>query len=297
MYLFSAGWISIERHTYIIAVRKHYMFQTVIDWFKNIGRVEQLLKMQRYDQFLLTEHAINPDSLVLHGYSVYSQNDEDGILQEIFNRIGTTNKVAVEIAAGNGLESNTHLLLQCGWQCYWFEASPLLVQQIQTTFEHWLENKNLVCTQIFVQSATIAKYFTKLKIRKEIDLLSLDIDGNELSIWKALSYWKPRVVVIEYNGALGPDVELTASAGESTAWDNASMNFGASLRYICSVAQELGYELVGCNYTGVNAFFVQKKFAAKFAGHGDIKRLFQPPRLGGYIKPGFKRKSFVWQST
>ena len=34
--------------------------------------------------------------LEYYGFKVYSQNDEDGIIEEIFNRIGTTNKIFIE---------------------------------------------------------------------------------------------------------------------------------------------------------------------------------------------------------
>ena len=60
--------------------------------------------------------------LVQYGWKGQSQFDEDGILEEIFNRIGTTSKRALEIGAGDGLENNTIYLLQQGWECCWVEA-------------------------------------------------------------------------------------------------------------------------------------------------------------------------------
>ena len=44
------------------------------------------------------------------GKRVYSQNDEDGVLEEIFNHIGTTNKIYVEFGAADGAECNTRYL-------------------------------------------------------------------------------------------------------------------------------------------------------------------------------------------
>ena len=44
------------------------------------------------------------------GRRIYSQNDEDGVIEEIFNFIGTTNKIYVEFGASDGQECNTRLL-------------------------------------------------------------------------------------------------------------------------------------------------------------------------------------------
>ena len=54
---------------------------------------------------------------------VYSQNGEDGIISEIFNRIGTTTQYFVEIGTSTGLENNTALLLLEGWNGLWIEGN------------------------------------------------------------------------------------------------------------------------------------------------------------------------------
>ncbi|MFN2462223.1 MAG: hypothetical protein ABR591_16340, partial [Candidatus Velthaea sp.] len=46
-------------------------------------------------------------------------------------------------------------------------------------------------------------------ITGELDLLSIDIDGNDYWIWSAVEAVSPRVVVIEYNASFGPERSLT----------------------------------------------------------------------------------------
>lgn len=84
---------------------------------------------------LLTERRLkNEKSLELHGFKVYSQNDEDGIIEEIFNRIGTTKKFFVEFGVGNGLESNSHYLLHKGWRGVWLEGDEKSVKEMAEKF-------------------------------------------------------------------------------------------------------------------------------------------------------------------
>jgi hypothetical protein len=66
---------------------------------------------------------LNSKSLVPYGHKIYSQNDEDGIVREVFTRIGTTNKKFVEFGVDDGKECNTYALLFDGWRGLWIEAS------------------------------------------------------------------------------------------------------------------------------------------------------------------------------
>lgn len=83
----------------------------------------------------------SPKSLEPYGYKVYSQNDEDGIIQEIFNRIGTTNKQFVEFGVQDGLESNCHLLLFYGWRGLWIEGSSEFCREIETKFRPVIQER------------------------------------------------------------------------------------------------------------------------------------------------------------
>src|SRR3990172_4907840 len=69
------------------------------------SRMLQLLLASRHKELVRSELPIPRFGDV--EYSVFSQNGEDGILQLIFAVVGTTNKRAVEICAGDGIECNT----------------------------------------------------------------------------------------------------------------------------------------------------------------------------------------------
>src|SRR5437879_4604751 len=68
-----------------------------------------------HEEIAKPRHA-NPKRLARYGYKVYSQNDEDGIIAEIFHRIGTTDRSFVEFGVATGIECNSVKLLVEGWQ-------------------------------------------------------------------------------------------------------------------------------------------------------------------------------------
>ena len=49
----------------------------------------------------------NPKKLTRYGFKVYSQSDEDGIIEKIFNRLNVKNKNFIEFGVQDGLETNT----------------------------------------------------------------------------------------------------------------------------------------------------------------------------------------------
>ena len=121
----------------------------------------------------------DPKCLERYGYKVYSQNDEDGIIQEIFKRIGTTDKRFIEFGVQDGLESNTHYLLHKGWSGLWIEGSSEYVRELQGRFRPVIKSGQLKAKNAFITRDNINELFTSEGFTGEIDLLSIDIDGNE----------------------------------------------------------------------------------------------------------------------
>lgn len=181
---------------------------------------------------------------------IHSQNGEDGIIEYIFNNIGITNKIAVEFgvsAGGGGLETNTRYLSELGWKTFWIDS------ELATDLP-----QNCVFKKQFLTPSNIVKTFKELKIPKEFDLLSIDVDGNDYHLREALEKYSPRVYVIEYNGSIPCDVPYIMTRNDSYVWQLWKTNFGASLLSYTEQADRLGYDLVYCESRGVNAFFVRK---------------------------------------
>lgn len=204
-----------------------------------------------------------PDALVLQGYKVYSQCDEDGILAALFSRIGAKSRLFVEAGCGDGIENNTHYLLLQGWRGAWLDGDAANVERIRGAIDY-VPNRTLSVEQAFLTAENIdAVLQSALRglgvdtFPAEIDLLSLDVDGNELHLLSALKAVRPRVLCIEYNARFPPPVEIVIpyTAQHRYAGDDYQ---GASLQALVNALAPLGYRLVACNLSGVNAFFVRE---------------------------------------
>jgi hypothetical protein len=221
---------------------------------------------------------LSPLSLAPYGYKIYSQNDEDGITREIFRRIGATTKTFVEIGAGDGLENNTISLLFEGWKGLWIEASPQHVEKIERCLPETIRRGDLAIVQARATVANVNELVAAFVRKAELDLLSIDIDGNDWHVFNAIKIVRPRVVVMEYNAKFVPPLEFCMDYDEAHQWHGDDC-YGASLQFLETRLADKGYALVGCNLTGSNAFFVRSDLAGeKFAQPFTAKNHFEPAR-------------------
>jgi hypothetical protein len=218
-------------------------------------------------------------ALIPYGQKVYSQNDEDGIIAETFRRIGTTNKTFVEFGVGKGLENNTLALLFDNWRGLWIECAEDSVRRIRRGFENTIANGMLSVIKESVNKDNINDLISSVIQEKEIDFLSVDIDGNDFHVFDSISCVNPRVVAIEYNGKFPPPVVYCMKYDADHVWRN-NDNYGASLKFLEIELAKKGYCLVGCNLTGVNAFFVRKDLVGeKFLKPFTAEVHYEPLRL------------------
>jgi hypothetical protein len=123
-----------------------------------------------------------------------------------------------------------------------------------------------------------------------MDLLSIDIDRNDYHVWKAITDYRPRVVIIEYNAIFRPGTKFVVPYDGAAMWDGTG-HTGAGLEALCQLGEEKGYALVACSFAGVNAFFVQKELAEKyFTGPFTAQHHYEPPRYFLYTVPGHPRR-------
>jgi hypothetical protein len=249
------------------------------------------LQVEAFIANFLTTDARQQDKRSLNHFEfkAFSQSGEDGILREIFRRIGTTSKSFIEIGVGDGTENNTVFLLHTGWVGSWFEANSDRVRSIRAHFGHEIGPGRLRVTEARVSPNNVRSLLREAVGDSQIDLLSLDIDGNDYWVWRAVADIRPRVVVIEYNATWGPEAEWIMAYQPGAASDNTSYH-GASLAALNRLGLEMGYSLVACSLSGANAFFVESRLVSDaFMPVKCPADVWQPLRLPLVMPQGHRR--------
>ena len=223
--------------------------------------------------------------LLRFGFKAYSQNEEDGIIQEIFRRIGTINKTFIEIGVGNGLENNTLYLLLQGWRGLWIDSSLKFVDFIKKKFSFALNNGTLKVKLAWIHRDNVSKVIEdNWEESEELDLLSLDIDGNDYHVLEAIESLNARVVLVEYNPKYHPPVKWVMEHNPDHSYDGSDY-FGCSLKSYEELLLTKGYKLVGCNLLGINAFFVREDLVEdRFHDDCSAENHYEPERF--FLKDG-----------
>lgn len=230
--------------------------------------------MQLHNLFSFTDSK----RLEPYGYKVYSQGDEDGIINEIFSRLDIEQGSFVEIGVESGLECNTHLLLHKGWSGTWIEGNQNQAWDINTKFKPFVDKGQLKVGIARVNKDNINRLFADYGIN-DLDFLSIDIDGIDIYVLDAIEI-QPKVICIEYNAKWPSNVSRTPVYNPDFQWKGVTSDYmGSSLKAITDVANKKGYQLVGTTITGVNAFYVRDDLLDdNFVEDTSVKALYNPPR-------------------
>jgi hypothetical protein len=201
----------------------------------------------------------------------YSQNGEDGVIAAIFKAIGVTNRYFVEFGCEQATMCNTAYLLEQGWQGLLMDGAGLS------------ENPRAIVHKEFITADNSNGLFAKYGVPQTFDLLSIDIDGNDYWVWKAIQH-RPRVVVIEYNAHVPPHERRTILYDPRFVWTGTDY-FGASLLALKELGEQKSYTLVYCERTGTNAFFVATDALPPSFIPKSIETIYRPPN---YLNRGWR---------
>lgn len=232
------------------------------------------------------------------GFKVFSQFEEDGKLLFVFSVLGMGNKTFVDIGSNDCVNSNcANFVVHFNWKGLFIDGDKSLIE-IGKRFYNNIPNKWSYKPKFehsFVTKENINETIKRNGFEGEIELLSIDIDGNDYWIWEALEIITPKVVLIESQVAFG-DKNLIVPYQEK--WnEDVENNFysGASTLAFVKLGQKKGYRLVGSNEYGNNLFFVKNGLAEnelpEIAFETTLKHPFAREKFGNF--DCIKNKEFV----
>jgi hypothetical protein len=228
-----------------------------------------------------------PRDLLEVEFQVFSQFGDDGIIQYLVHSLPVRERTFVEFGVENYTEANTRfLLVKDKWSGLVLDGSEANIDYIN---KDWISVfHDLRAKQAFITAENIDGLLKEAGFFGRIGLLSIDIDGMDYWVWRAMTSVDPAIVVIEYNATFGPERAITvpydAEFVRSVAHPS-RLYWGASLIALQELGAIKGYKFVGCNANGNNAYFVRNEYAA-LACIAALEGRYQPATFGEYAING-----------
>lgn len=178
---------------------------------------------------------------------IYSQNGEDGITLALLDIIGKSpEKYFVEIGVEIGVECNCRILYHQKFRGLMLDGK--------------YSRPEINLMQEFVTKENVNGILSKYKVPKKFDVLSIDIDSNDIYIWDQIcSEYEANIVIIEYCGYFPPPISVANEYKADKIWQGTPL-MGSSLSALVKIGKKHGYTLVYTEKEGVNAFFVKDCF-------------------------------------
>ena len=193
-------------------------------------------------------------------FKVFSQFGDDGIIQWLIHNLDIPNKTFIEFGVGNYGESNTRfLMMNDNWTGFVMDGSQENINHIRSSDYFW--KYELEAEATFIDCENINDLILKQNFDKEVGILHIDLDGNDYWVWKSIDVIEPVVVIVEYNSLFGKDRSITIPYDKNydrSKAHHSNLYFGVSLRALEALADSKGYDFIGCNSAGNNAYFVKR---------------------------------------
>ncbi len=189
--------------------------------------------------------------------NTFSQTGEDGIIAKALELLPDRNRWGVEFGAWDGqfLSNVRRLVEQDNYSAVMIEADPVKFKDLVANYAANPRVKPLNRFVGFTDADSLDTLLSPLGVPKDLDFLSIDIDGNDFQVWQAVKTYRPKLVCIEFNPTIPTEVDYVQPSDPRVCQ-------GSSLKAMCRLAKEKGYELI--SVITFNAFFVDTRYFPLF---------------------------------
>jgi len=237
-------------------------FRQINEMHWEIANLERRLDALKLNQGMiltaLNEHKKNKN-LKAYEFCIFSQWGEDGMIQQLIKSIEIKNKTFIEFGVENFKESNCRfLLMKDNWKGFVIDGSAQNIADLKNADFYW--RNNLEAIAAFITKDNINSLLEKSGFDEDLGILSIDLDGNDYYILEAITFFKPRILIVEFNAVFGAERKISIpyqADFNRTKAHYSNLYCGASLAAITFLAAKKGYTLVGTNSASVNAFYVR----------------------------------------
>jgi hypothetical protein len=241
-------------------------------------KIAQRLLYHHYRQLVASG---SPPSLGETGFRVFSQFEEDGKLLFIFAALGISSGSFVDIGSGDGINSNcANLALNFGWRGVFMDGNPENIRKGRLFYarhpDTWAYPPQFV--EVLVTRENINSVIQETRISADVDLMSIDIDGNDYWIWDAIDCITPKVVIIETHIEFGLR-SIVVPYDQHYMYPGRHPDYhGASPVAMAKLANSKGYRLVGSNDYGFNTIYVRDGLATDALPEVSVETVLAHPR-------------------
>ena len=201
----------------------------------------------------------NFDNIQDYEFKIFSQFGEDGIIQYLINNLNISSKKFIEFGVENYTESNTRFLLENdNWSGLILDSSLQNINFIKKQNYYW--RFDVLAVHSFITPENINQILKDNNYEGKIGILSIDVDGNDYWILKAIEIVNPDILIVEYNAIFGPEKSVSIKYKKDFSRPGEGLEkliYGCSLAALTNLCKKKNYSLVCCNKNGNNAFFVK----------------------------------------
>lgn len=187
--------------------------------------------------------------------NTYSQFGEDGIFEMIFSIIHPANRWCLEVGAHDGIfMSNVRkLIVEQNWHGVMIEEDQTTFQRLQQNIAPFADRVDAICGRVDAKN-TLDSLLERCGAPHDIDLVIIDVDGQDYYLFNSMLRYRPRVVMVEFD----PNADLDFIPGLDGPGQ-------AGQRAIRRLAAGKFYTLVHRNWC--NCIFVKQPLDRLLEGH------------------------------
>ena len=251
--------------------------------YPRVSRAKRRELQNVFDAYLQQKHNGVLDEL--RQLRLFSNLNEDGIILKLLASINTKKGYFLDIGSNDCINSNcANLAFNFDWNGVFIDADKKLLQLGKRMYKLFGHNHDLKFVNRFVSGENIDGLIRECISNTEVDLMSIDIDGNDYAIWEAIECIQPKIVIVENKIEYGRYEIIVPATAEFLSTEH-----GASIVSFCRLGERKGYKLVAVNDAGFNAFYMRKDWFEKSAlpalpvaqvlQDKEIAKCFYPPQI------------------